>query len=142
MGPGMEQPHEWPVGHGEVVLLVDDEAAILEMTKATLEAHEYKVLTASDGTEAVAVYAHHQKEIEVVVTDMMMPYLNGSNTIRALQKLNPAVKILVVSGLMGNEQVAEVAGTSEIAFLQKPYTAESLLMTLQHVISPNQDDRT
>ncbi|WP_447983726.1 PAS domain S-box protein [Nitrospira sp. Nam74] len=142
MGPGTDEPQEWPMGHGEVVLLVDDEAAILEMTKATLEAHEYKVFTASDGTEAVALYAEHQREIDVVITDMMMPYLNGSNTIRALQKLNPAVKILVVSGLMGNEQVAEVAGTTQVAFLQKPYTAESLLITLQQVIGPNQDDRT
>ena len=124
------------------MLLVYDEAAILEMTKATLEAHEYKVLTASDGTEAVALYARHQREIDVVITDMMMPYLNGPNTIRALQKLNPAVKILVVSGLMGNEQVAEVAGTAEIAFLQKPYTAESLLTTLQQVISRNQEHLT
>jgi two-component system, cell cycle sensor histidine kinase and response regulator CckA len=98
-----------------------------------------KCSPASDGTEAVALYAYHQKEIDVVITDMMMPYLNGSNTIRALQKFNPTVKILVVSGLMGNEQVAEVAGMDEIAFLQKPYTAESLLSTLQQMIHPNEE---
>ena len=135
---GSDEHHPLPVGQGEVVLLIDDEAAILEMTKATLETHEYKVLAASDGTEAVALYARHQKEIDVVITDMMMPYLNGSNTIRALQRLNPAVKILVVSGLMGNEQVAEAAGSHEIAFLQKPYTAESLLTTLHQVIGSNE----
>ena len=139
---GIEPQRELPLGHGEVVLLVDDEAAILEMTKATLESHEYRVLAAGDGTEAIALYAQHQQEIDVVITDMMMPYLSGSNTIRALQKLNPSVKILVVSGLMGNEQVAEVVDAQKIAFLQKPYTAEGLLTTLQQVIKPNQEALT
>jgi PAS domain S-box-containing protein len=124
-----------PVGEGQLVLVADDEAAILDMTKMTLEAYGYRVLTAGDGTEAISVYANHKGEIEVVITDMMMPYMDGPATIRALQKLDPRVKVIAVSGLMGNEKVAEVAGNTPVTFLQKPYTAETLLTTLHQVVT-------
>jgi nitrogen-specific signal transduction histidine kinase len=80
---------ELPYGKDELILVVDDERAILEITKTTLETHGYRALTASDGTEAVALYAQHKDEVKVVLTDMMMPYMDGPATIRALQKLNP-----------------------------------------------------
>jgi CheY-like chemotaxis protein len=124
-----------PVGEGQLVLVADDEAAILDMTKTTLQAYGYRVLTAGDGTEAIAVCAKHKGEIEVVITDMMMPYMDGPATIRALQKLDPGIKLIAVSGLMGNEKVAEVAGSTPVTFLQKPYTAETLLTTLHQVIT-------
>jgi len=105
------------------------------VTKMTLEAYGYRVLTAGDGTEAVAMYAQHKSEIAVVVTDMMMPYMDGAATIRALQKLNPSLKVIAASGLMGNEKVAEVAGSVPVTFLQKPYTAERLLTSLHELIT-------
>ena len=78
-----------PVGHGELILVVDDEAPLLEVANRTLEENGYKVLTARDGTEALALYAENKKEINAVLMDMMMPYLDGPATIRALQKLDP-----------------------------------------------------
>jgi len=117
------------IGKGELILVVDDELAIREIAKGTLEAYGYRALTASDGTEAVALYAQHQNEIKVVVTDIMMPYMDGSVTIRALQKLNPNIRIIASSGLAGNSKIQGVRG-----FLTKPYTAERLLNTLAEVI--------
>src|SRR5205085_12229510 len=87
-----EEQSDMPLGQGEVVLVVDDEMAIREITKSTLEAYGYRVLTASDGTEAIAIYAQNKDTIQVVLTDMMMPYLDGAATIRALQKVNPQVR--------------------------------------------------
>ena len=125
---------ELPSGKGELILVVDDERAILEITKTTLETHGYHALTASDGTEAVALYAQHRDEIKVVLTDMMMPYMDGPATIRALQKLNPRVKIIASSGLAETARVAEAANGGVSKFLAKPYTAEKLLETVAEVL--------
>jgi CheY-like chemotaxis protein len=127
-------PSDLPMGQGELVLLVDDELAIREITGATLETHGYRVITANDGAEAVALFAQRQHEINVVVTDMMMPFMDGQATIRALQKLDPNVKIVAVSGLMQNHKVDESVGNGKILFLHKPYTTESLLKSLQKIL--------
>jgi PAS domain S-box-containing protein len=118
------------VGNGELILVVDDEIAIREIAKGTLEAYGYRALTAADGTEAVALYAQHKNEIKVILTDIMMPYMDGPVTIRALQKLNPNVRIIASSGLSENSK--NIEGVK--AFLSKPYTAETLLNTIAEVI--------
>ncbi|HXF38183.1 MAG TPA: response regulator, partial [Blastocatellia bacterium] len=123
-----------PYGSGELILVVDDEIAIREITKGTLEAYGYRALTASDGTEAVAIYAQHKDDIKIVLTDVMMPYMDGPLTIRALKKLNPQVKIIASSGLPENIKLGEVNGSVR-RFLPKPYTAEKLLTTLREVLS-------
>jgi len=121
-------------GRGELILLVDDEIAIREIAKATLEAYGYRALTAADGTEAVALYAQHKDEIRVVLTDMMMPYMDGLATIRALQKLNPQVKIIASSGLTENAGAFEAGNAGVKTFLSKPYTAGKLLEALAEVL--------
>jgi PAS domain S-box-containing protein len=132
---GDESPAEIPLGHGELILVVDDEAAIREITRQTLESSGYHVLTADDGAEAVALYAEHRDEIKVVLTDTMMPYMDGPTTIRALHKLDPQVKIIITSGLDANGNVIEKAGPGVSAFLAKPYTAEKLLLVLDRVLN-------
>lgn len=123
-----------PVGHGELVLVVDDEASIREITKATLESFGYRVMTASDGTEAIALYAQNKDEIRVVLTDMMMPYMDGPATIRALKRLDPTVNIIASSGLTDSGKNVELGETGISAFLLKPYTADKLLNTLATVV--------
>lgn len=122
------------VGRGELILVVDDEIAIREITKGTLEAYGYRALTAADGTEAVALYAQHKDEISVVLTDVMMPYMDGPATIRALQKMNPNVKIIASSGLSEHARVFEASNAGVKAFLSKPYTAERLLEAIGDVL--------
>ncbi|MGC8653891.1 MAG: hybrid sensor histidine kinase/response regulator [Candidatus Kryptoniota bacterium] len=119
-------------GRGELILLVDDEKAILEITRVTLESNGYSVITAGDGTEAVAIYVQRRDEISVVVTDMMMPFMDGPSTIRALKKINPEVKIIAVSGLKASEEKGVLP--SDVKFLMKPYTAQRLLQVLYELI--------
>jgi len=119
-----------PVGHGELILVVDDEIAIREITKGTLETYGYRALTAADGTEAVALYAQNKDEIAVVLTDLMMPYMDGPVTIRALRRINPNVRIIASSGLAENSRAIEDVKL----FLPKPYTAERLLNALAEVL--------
>jgi CheY-like chemotaxis protein len=133
--PGEDKRKEIPCGKGELILVVDDEAAIREITRQTLENHGYNVLTANDGTEAVALYAEHKDEIKVVMTDTMMPYMDGPATIRTLQRLNPKVKVIAISGLDANRNLVESAGTGVNKFLLKPYSAERLLLTIAEVLN-------
>ena len=121
-------------GHGELILIVDDETSLLEVAKKTLEDNGYRVLTARDGTEGLAVYAEHRKKIDAVVMDMVMPYLDGPATIRAIQRLNPEVKIIASSGLSANDNTFEAANEGVRIFLKKPYTAEKLLKALAEVL--------
>lgn len=123
-----------PPGHGELVLVVDDEKSVCDITKTLLETHGYRVITAQDGIEALSVYTQNQNDINAVLVDMMMPNADGPTTIRSLQAINPKVKIVAVSGLSSNRASAESAGTSVKAFLPKPYTAETLLITLHKIL--------
>ncbi len=123
-----------PGGKGELILVVDDEAAIREITKESLETYAYKVLTASDGIEAIALYAQHRQEIAVVLIDMMMPSMDGPTTIRLLQKMNPKIKIIAVSGLNSNYQFDRLEIRGVKAFLSKPYTAKELLKKIHSVV--------
>jgi two-component system cell cycle sensor histidine kinase/response regulator CckA len=115
-----------PRGQGQTVLVVDDEAAIRQIAKRTLEAAGYRVLLASDGAEAVALYAQRQADIAVVLTDMMMPLMDGTATIQELVRLNPEVRIIGASGLASDAQAAGPAAARVMYFLPKPYTAETL----------------
>ena len=128
---------ELPTGKGELILVVDDEAAIRDITKTSLETYNYRALTASDGIEAIALYAEHRQEISVVLTDMMMPSMDGATTIRTLRKIEPHVKIVAVSGLVSKDKLAQVASIGVKTFLAKPYTTKELLTTLHEVLSSN-----
>jgi len=124
-----------PRGHGETILVVDDEANIREITRETLEAGNYRVLTAIDGTHAVAMYAEHREEIAAVITDMIMPFMDGMSTIRAIRKLNPGAIIVANSGFAGDVQTARAVESGANAFLSKPYTAKKLLGVLSEVLA-------
>jgi two-component system, cell cycle sensor histidine kinase and response regulator CckA len=121
-------------GNGELILVVDDEASIREITKESLEAHNYRAITANDGIEAFALYAQQPHDISIVLLDMMMPTLDTSTIVRTLQRLNPQVQIIAMSGLMANEAIAAANPTAIQAFLAKPFTAYELLQTLSQVI--------
>ncbi|HEY5886051.1 MAG TPA: PAS domain S-box protein [Pyrinomonadaceae bacterium] len=123
-----------PLGRGELILVVDDEESIREITRGTLETFGYTVVTASDGTEALALYADKKTEIAVVLTDMVMPFMDGPATIRALQRMNPNVRIIAASGLGTGQRAGEGVLEGVSVFLNKPYTAEKLLRTLAEVL--------
>lgn len=121
-------------GHGETVLIVDDEAAICEIVRSSLEAHGYQTLTAYDGVEAISLYMQHLQEINLVIVDMMMPSMDGALAIRALKEINPQVRIVAVSGLVTSEVCSDVTDNDVLAFLPKPFTIKDLLTTINEVI--------
>ena len=123
-----------PRGQGETILLVDDEASILTITSQTLETFGYQVLTATDGAEAIALYAQHRDKIAGVLTDTAMPIMDGPTTMRVLRRMNPQVKIIAASGLKSEASGIHEADSEIKYFLDKPYTAGTLLRTLREML--------
>lgn len=121
-------------GRGLTVLLVDDEAFIIQMTAAVLEAAGYRVIPARDGAAAIALYGQHQREISVVLLDMMMPGLDGFQTLEQLRRINAEIPVIACSGLRTAQREAEVLERGARMFIPKPYSEDQLLQALNDVL--------
>ena len=122
-------------GNGELVLLVDDETNIRRVTKMTLEKHNYHVLEANDGPEALAIFAQEMDSISVVLTDMRMPYIDGIALIRALKKMKPDMTFIGSTGQEDEPRLAELQELGVMNFLSKPYDTRKLLTVLESALS-------
>lgn len=120
-----------PLGHGEIILLVDDEPGILSVAKIMLEKCGYKTLAAKDGAEAVGLYALRKNEIALVLTDIMMPMMDGVALVHALRKINPQVRVITMSGLSNQpgqpDRIAGLQSQGVRRHLSKPFTQQALL---------------
>lgn len=123
-----------PRGTGELVLIADDEPGIRNTAAVMLARHGYRVLTAADGAEAIALFAPRCKEIPLVITDLSMPKLDGAALAGVVQRLNPAVKIIAVSGHNLTNDGDPPAPSFTDAFLIKPFRAEVLLTTVHELL--------
>jgi PAS domain S-box-containing protein len=132
--PKFEKREEMLFGHGELIMVVDDEIPIQQITKQTLEAYGYRVITASDGAEAVKHFSSRNEKIALVLTDMMMPVMDGPQTIRELRKINQAVKIIASSGGVERNNTNIGNDISVDAYISKPYNAEKLLGVVNSVL--------
>jgi PAS domain S-box-containing protein len=121
------------LGHGELILVVDDESAILTATKHTLEAFGYRVIAACDGTDAIATFLKSAEKPAALITDMMMPNMDGPTLIQALRKIHPSLPIIGASGL-SHQMQAQVNSLGVKHFLRKPYNADALLEALGDVL--------
>jgi CheY-like chemotaxis protein len=134
------QPTPLPRGNGELILVVDDEAAIRQITKTTLETFGYSVLLADDGAQAIGMFAQRRDDISLVLTDMMMPIMDGPTLISALRRIAPDVRVIAASGLHSGGDVARAALASAAHFLAKPYTAEAMLVLIRTVLAERPRD--
>jgi two-component system, cell cycle sensor histidine kinase and response regulator CckA len=123
-----------PAGKGELILVVDDEESIRIMTQRTLEAFHYKVLTAKNGADAIAVCAREMQNIQIIITDIAMPVIDGVGLIATVRKLAPKVKVIAASGLDKVPDVSHEHAFGADHFLSKPFTAEVLLRTVRNLI--------
>jgi two-component system, cell cycle sensor histidine kinase and response regulator CckA len=129
--PSIATPEQNLHGNGELVLIVDDEESIREITQITLETHNYRVLVAADGIEAIALYAQHKDDVQAVLLNWAMPAMDSATVIQTLLALNPAVKIVAVSGV---PPTIEAMDLRVQAILSKPYTSTQLLSKLGEVL--------
>ncbi len=123
-----------PKGHGELILIVDDEEAVRSVTKRILESNGYRTLLASQGTEAVAWYVEKGYEISVVLTDLHMPDMGGVEAIAVLREMNPSIKIIVVTGAGSALGAPSPEEMGVQAYIKKPFDVAHLLVTLNNVL--------
>ncbi len=127
LSPLGQTPASAPLGRGELILIVDDEIAIRETTREILKEHHYRVLCAKDGRAALDVFLKERDEIRLVVTDVMMPVMNGIALVRALRVLDPDVKVIAMSGLDDDGKREELAALGVAEIIMKPFKRAQFL---------------
>jgi PAS domain S-box-containing protein len=123
-----------PRGQGELILVVDDEAAVREIMRQTLEKYGYRVIAAGEGAEALALFGQHP-EIKAVITDMMMPGMDGPKLVRALRQLDARLPILGMTGLAERAGVKGLEALNLPAVLNKPFAGVDLLAALHEALA-------
>ncbi len=123
-----------PHGSSEAILVVEDEELLLNMVRVLLEENGYTVFTALDGKEALAVYELHRDEINLVLTDMGLPRLSGTEEFIRLKEINPDIKVILASGYLDVELKTEMLKAGARAFIQKPYVPEDVLKIIREVL--------
>ena len=116
-----------PRGQGELIIVVDDEHSMREITKLTLQDQNYRVLLANDGAEAVSVYLQNRDEVSLVITDIMMPIMNGRAMIHALRKFNPDLPIVAFSAADSTDPLVGTLENDRVRLLKKPASPYQLL---------------
>jgi PAS domain S-box-containing protein len=125
-----------PRGDGQTILVIDDEPSIRDLTRHTLEAHGYRILLAGDGAEGVALFAQNRERIALVITDLVMPIMDGQATISALRRIQPRLPIIAASGHDPTGRVGRDSGLIVNGFLAKPYSVDGLLSVVADCIRP------
>ena len=123
-----------PRGNGELVLVVDDEPAIGEIAGIILRGNGYRTLIAADGQEALALFRESNGEIKVVVSDFMMPRLDGPATIREMRRIQPDIQTIIITGLGEAGRIAEAKAAGTNTIIGKPFTAEQLLNAIHPLL--------
>jgi CheY-like chemotaxis protein len=118
------------------VLVVDDEEAIVKSAQTVLEMHGYRVLLAADGTDALAIFAQNSGGVAAVLTDLMMPVMDGMALIRALRKMQPGLPVIASTGLDDKIRAADLKSLRVQTVLKKPYAADALLRTIHEALHP------
>lgn len=118
----------------ETVLVIDDEKQLLEMAGRILTKKGYKPVLASGGEEGIEKYKEMEKNISVVVLDLMMPDMDGAEVYGQLKEINPKVKVIFSSGYSINGQAKQLLGEGQLTFVQKPFDIEGLCEAIRNLI--------
>jgi PAS domain S-box-containing protein len=128
-------------GH-ETILLIDDEEVVLTVTRELLENLGYRVLPADNGQEGISLFRDQQQEISLVILDMIMPDIKGSEIFSQLREIDPGVKVLLSSGYSIDGQATQLIEKGCRAFIQKPYTVSELSQKVREPSMVNHQPRT
>ena len=129
-----QKPRECRMGNGELILLVDDESAVLEVAACALTGCGYRVLTAESGILAKDLCAAQHSRIDLAVIDMMMPKMDGPATVRALRELQPDLRFIVATGLYEGEKTRARFGNQPVPILPKPFSIDQLRQSVQDAL--------
>jgi len=128
------ESQEPPAGGGETVLLVEDDDLVRDLAGISLRNYGYTVLEATDGFEALKICSSHQSPVHILVTDVVMPGMNGRELAEGIKSLCPAIRVLYISGYTDNAIVPHGVLDAGTAFLQKPLTPATLARKVREVL--------
>lgn len=118
----------------KTILVVDDEIAVLTVVKCMLESSDYNVLLANNAQVALRMAERDDLSIDLLLTDVVMPDVNGPDLAKRIQAIRPALKVLFMSGYADSDVVRVKVLDHAMGFLPKPFTSDSLLETVQRVL--------
>jgi CheY-like chemotaxis protein len=118
----------------ETILLVEDEGGIRRATKRALEGQGYSVLLAADGEEALEVFRRREREIDLILSDLVMPRLGGRQFYEALKERGKDPRILFTSGYSAQDVRAGSGFLRDVPFLHKPWTLTDLFLRVREVL--------
>jgi PAS domain S-box-containing protein len=124
----------------ETILIVDDEADILDIAENMREQFGYTVLTARNGEEAVETYSRQGKQIDLVILDLGMPGMGGEKCLRELLRINPSVTVLIASGYAATQTVHSILEAGATGFMAKPYRLEDMLKKVRDLLDGERDE--
>ena len=133
-GENSRGPQEPAKGHGELILIVDDEPSVRKLASAILTRSGYRAITAAEGREGIKLFEQHRQDIRLVVSDLMMPQLDGPGMLRELRELEPGLKSIIITGLGEENRIAEARAAGADLILNKPFTADQLLTDVKQLI--------
>ena len=129
--------------HGvETILVVEDEDAVRSMVREALEARGYRVLVARNGVEALDMASRHGDYIDLLVTDVVMPQMNGAELAQRLERERPGLRVLFVSGYTDDAVIRHGVLEARTHFLQKPFSLESLARKVREILDAPRPSRT
>ncbi len=126
-----------PAGRGELILIVDDEPLIRTALASVLTTDNYLVLSAADGLEAVNLLVSNQEAVKLVITDIMMPGINGVALLRALRGIKPGLAAIAASGLHDGNRREELALLGVTGVLEKPFSPSEVLEAVRRALPPD-----
>ena len=140
--PETDNPkHDPPwMGHGELILVVDDEPAVAELVRRILEISGFKVAMAADGLQALAYLQSHSSEVKAVLTDIRMPKMDGSELLQEIRKMAPSMPVLGITALMSRADMVELQSHPFTGLVQKPFTVPGLRDALAKALAPAKDN--
>ncbi|MBN2152153.1 MAG: response regulator [Candidatus Lokiarchaeota archaeon] len=141
--PAIKVPVEAPdepmldvlIGHGETILVADADGSTRNMAYSTLKTNGYEIILARNSSEAISRFALNKDRVSVCLVDMMLPIVDGLETIHIIKQINPDVMVIAATHSSENVKLPDPTNKEVMAFLQKPFTAEALLKTIHRALT-------
>ena len=130
-----EKKESETIGGKETILFIEDEAELRDLVRTLLESKGYRILTASDGEEALQVYESHRRDIALVISDMGLPKMGGDEVFRRMKIIEPDVKMILASGYLEPDRKADLIKTGALGFVQKPYLPADFLGIIRQTLA-------
>jgi len=134
LGEKSRSASEQARGNGELILVVDDEPSVRKLASAILSRNGYRAVTAAEGREGMKLFEQHRENIRLVVSDLMMPQLDGPGMLRGLREMEPGLKSIIITGLGEENRIAEAKAAGADLILNKPFTADQLLTDVKQLL--------